>query len=1133
MSGSCHFGPAPLAWAAWMLPWVCMQPAQAQCSGAAVAPGTPAAQIVAITGQGETRSLVAAPWQAAALAQILGAGADMRTLALSSAALLLQDRTQIRMAARSQLRLCDSSQAATRLELSVGRLWARSKRSGADVQLQTPAAVAAVRGTDWDVEVAEDGRTTLTVLSGRIAVSNAQGSVDVGPSEQATVVPGQAPTKRLLVNPRERVQWVMDSSIDVAHWAALLQAEGGAVRQAVAQEVLAGRWPAVRAQLQDLAVRGEGSAVTERLQAELDVVDGQWGKAQARLERVWQQHRDPRAAARRAALLLAQDRSADARAWLDSTRVQMPDDAALLLADADWQRLEGHGGAALGLYRRALAQSPNAADQAAAQHGLGRALQEQGDLHAARMALARAVELAPHHSAYRAELAVADAEALHLQAAKAGVDTALGQAGGDYVALAAAGLVALKQGQPAQARTQLLKALVIEPRYAQAHMWLAVAEYQLGEWGAAFDALERARQADPNDPIPWQIESILRNDNGESVAAIAAAREALARLPYLKSLNPLATDTQGSANLGKALADFGLENWARAYAQESYYPLWAGSHFFMSDRAVSYFGRRSEQHQGYLADPLAFGASEKQAPIVSATMSEWVGGTSVDRDGFRTNAIGDMGHHGLASAPFPMAWRVGVEAYDSEPRANSYKAHANSYDWNLGWGARPTDRLGLLLTHTQQRMRYHYPWDVSDVDGDGVRFNGMTHVPAARTDLGASWRWSGDEQTWLTLHHARFVSETPLLDPLVGAYNYADRDTDKGFMLRHTVQRGNLRWMAGWERGRVLNKFAREYSLVFSAADTRMAYDQPWAGVEGQQGPWTWQAQAFWPEMKVNERRYRYLGATGAALDVPRLEDTGHTREIRPRLGLSYRFAPGRALHAAYIESLYTPSTYTLAPVAVGPIPIDYHYQTPGSLARKLALQLDWEFDARSFGVVTVSRQDISNIQYANGDLLPRLNVLIDRIGVLAPNIQSAQTSVDPYNGNPVFDRGRLHQLSLGYNRILTPRWSLLAGYFWTRARNTGDWLPGNELPGFPRHALVLTSALRHGGRDYTFASLVYRSARYTTVVNGRREAPGWNAALVHALDSADRRWSFMGSVETPLDGRTKPVLWMRVRYRD
>ena len=75
-----------------------------------------------------------------------------------------------------------------------------------------------VRGTDWDVEVEQGGRTTLTVLSGRVELSNEQGRVELGPAEQGVVVPGQAPVKRLLVQPRQRVQWVAAYPADPTRW---------------------------------------------------------------------------------------------------------------------------------------------------------------------------------------------------------------------------------------------------------------------------------------------------------------------------------------------------------------------------------------------------------------------------------------------------------------------------------------------------------------------------------------------------------------------------------------------------------------------------------------------------------------------------------------------------------------------------------------------------------------------------------------------------------------------------------------------------------------------------------------------------------------------------------------------------
>jgi len=93
--------------------------------------------------------------------------------------------------------------------------------------------------------------------------------------------------------------------------------------------------------------------------------------------------------------------------------------------------------------------------------------------------------------------------------------------------------------------------------------------------------------------------------------------------------------------------------------------------------------------------------------------------------------------------------------------------------------------------------------------------------------------------------------------------------------------------------------------------------------------------------------------------------------------------------------------------------------------------------------------------------------------------------------------------------------------------------VPGNALPGFPRHTLVLVDVWKIGGRDYTCGSLVSPSARFTTLLNARSEAPGWSLSLAHSLDSAGQRWSTIGTVQTPLDGRDKPTQSRRVRCRD
>ncbi|MFN4117243.1 FecR domain-containing protein [Acidovorax sp.] len=1120
--------------------------AWAQCGGAAPAPGAAAAQIVALAGQGQTRAPGVEPWSPAALAQQLGPGADMRTLALSSAALLLADRTQIRMSANAQVRLCESQPERTLLELAAGRLWARTKKAPATLQLQTPAALAVVRGTDWDVEVDAAGRTTLTVLSGQVELRNAQGSVQLGPAEQGFVEPGQAPVKRVLVNPRERVQWVMAHPGSATRWAEFQRPGLAEPLASVSTALQAGQWSQARDQLQALAARGQGGAVAELVLADLEVFEGALEAAQARLAQAWQRTQDPRTAARRADLLLALDRGADARAWLDATRAAAPTSVDLLLADADWHRLDGRGDAALALYReavaRAEAQAPqgataalDAAPLAAALWGLGRALQQRGDLTAARTALARAVQLAPDHPAYRGEQATAATEALRLAEAQAGFDAALALAGDDYVSLAGTGLLALQQGDPERARTQLLKALVIEPRYAQAHVWLAVAEYRLGALHAAFDSLERARVADPKDPLAWQVESMMRNDSGEPEAAIGAAREALARLPYLKSLNPLASDSQGSANLGKALGDFGMEHWARAYAQQSYYPLWAGSHFFMANGYESDYSRNSELYQGYLADPLALGVGERHLPVLRTEAREAVWAAAAERNAVHSSLVGALTARGVEAATLPMAWLVRATGLRMWPRdTGSYWLTAPAV--TLAWGVRPIDALGLFVVHDQGRDRVGYP---GGINIGSARFDGVARTHSTRTDAGGSWRWSADAQTWLKFHHARNANHRVLdLGSLGwGLQDSRVRDAMDGVMLRHVVQSPGQRISAGWENVR-----AQGLSGLYDPGEpwegsegaTTARFDMPWVAGEWHSGPWAWEAGVAWPRLRTRSVSRYYSLVSGEDFFAPDIADSGHTRRARPRAGLSYRIAPGRALHAAYVESMHAPATHTLAPVAVGAIPIDHQYQRLGSLARKRAVQLDWEIDPRTFAWGMASSQHITNPTLADGSLaVPNLGIAVsDRAGVLAPVGASGQVAIDAYNGNPRFSQGSLRQAGAALNRVLTPHWSVLGSYTWAQSRNTGLQYTGNLLPGVPRHTAVLGNVLRHGARDMTLVTLVYRGTRFADEANAERLGAGWSFNLVLFRESADRRWAWTGTLQAPLHGNSRPTLWTSLRYR-
>lgn len=165
-----------------------------------------AGAVIARKAGEEIRFIDVSSWQSVDLQQDLLAGDLLRTNATGQLAILFTDRTQVRMGRNSSLLVRNVSAGEdAQLELQSGTIWARAERGGPGVTVQTPAATAAIRGTDWTMTV-EGERTTLTVLEGRIELSNPQGSVQLVEGEAAVASIGQAPRKIVIVESDDREQ---------------------------------------------------------------------------------------------------------------------------------------------------------------------------------------------------------------------------------------------------------------------------------------------------------------------------------------------------------------------------------------------------------------------------------------------------------------------------------------------------------------------------------------------------------------------------------------------------------------------------------------------------------------------------------------------------------------------------------------------------------------------------------------------------------------------------------------------------------------------------------------------------------------------------------------------------------------
>ncbi len=93
------------------------------------------------------------------------------------------------------------------LQLWVGRLWARVTKSiggKRDFEVRTPNAVAGVRGTEFVVDVSEQGQTQVTVVEGGVELGSrlGDGSQTLGANDRGNVA-GDGNITRERVEPQE------------------------------------------------------------------------------------------------------------------------------------------------------------------------------------------------------------------------------------------------------------------------------------------------------------------------------------------------------------------------------------------------------------------------------------------------------------------------------------------------------------------------------------------------------------------------------------------------------------------------------------------------------------------------------------------------------------------------------------------------------------------------------------------------------------------------------------------------------------------------------------------------------------------------------------------------------------------
>lgn len=1116
------------------------------------------AEITHLSGKGEKRDPESEKWIEAAIRHLIRPGGYVRTLANSQMGLLLPDRTQIRLNQNSQMQIKSVSEAKewtqSAVRLNAGRAWSQARpqsapgaappAAGARISMETPSATMSIRGTDWEVEVLPDGSTRLAVLSGTVDMANAQGALRVEKGEAALAEPGRAPVKFQLVNPRERVQWVSSWQPQPRRWT---KGHDEAVRLIEAGEITASIPALERAAATDV-----GAAV---LLADIRLAQGEAGTAiRLLVPHAGEGAGDPLAVALLAHALARADRLAEARRLLDAALARAPARHELLLAAGEMALLDGDAPAARGAFGQALADDANLAD---AWFGLGLIESERENVAAARAALERALAAAPDHSAARAERAAVETFAGNLAEARRRLDEQLAREPGNYVALTALGINLLKSGKPREALEAFLKAGIVEPRYARAWLYSGVAFYQLEERERALEALRRAAEIDPRDPLPHLMESVVAADALDFGAAAAAARRAQERMPYLKSLNQLANDQKGSANLGSALANFGMEEWAGHYAQEAYSPFWAGSHLFLADRHTGKFNKNSELYKGFLTDPTAFGASNRQSSLIAAPGHYRKLELYIERaDWQQASVIGTL--NGLSVEPVPVAYFVSGDLTRSDSREDASEARGRNL--TLGLGVRPSHDVGLFGFATDTSVR-------GDLRSVGLPDDSLGQRDT-RVDLGANFKLAADNQLWFKLGGGRQSSSVdgalfnqpiatalgPLLPGFVFSPNgrldrFVADANEEDFQFRQAI--GDDERVIAWGVERASTRMPGQFAATFTTVPppaglpVRLFFDETQQIRSGDlyvSANWRrlgsvsvhvdlWHQTAKTQRSLLNTATLMVAPFPSVTLANTRRSES-HS-EFNPRIGLAWSLRPDQTLRLVAQRWRRSAAPGTLSPIDTAGVAVNDRLPMAGGLYERARLQFDREWPAAGFLQLFLDLEHIDNGLAGMRAAVPRFD--LTQLEALRTR-REVFAAVPDIEETPQFVEGRVGTFGLAGNLLVGPRHSLALRYLRRHAPQTGPG-DGLRIPYLPRDMLRLASHWNLPERWLLGASATFRGSRYRDDLNLQKIEPGWAFGLTAYWESADKRLSLQGILDNLLSDKGAGVdsaarLIVRAAYR-
>jgi tetratricopeptide (TPR) repeat protein len=569
----------------------------------------PAGRFASIEGRVQIRGDNQEAWRAAKQADRLCKGDSIRVGEKSRAAVVLVNEAVLRLDQNTTMRLVNISgkrEDRSLIEMAQGAIKSFIRKPRL-LQVNTPYLNGSVEGTEFQVSVAENAASIL-VLEGRILASNDQGKVTINTGEIAEAQAGAAPTSRLLVKPRDAVQWTL--------FYPPIQATAGDAPTNL--EAL------------DKVAESDRDAAWHINRASLLLSVGRQDEAQTSIDAALKL--DPKAGqahALRSIIHTVRNERPQALAEAEKG-VALTDNASTRIALSYAQQADFQLDAARDTLLVAVQNNP---DDALAWARLSELWLMLGNRREATAAAEKAVKLQPGLGRTQSVLGFAALAEIRAAQAQAAFEQAIALEPADPLAHLGLGLARIRQGHLAEGRSELETAVALDSNNALLRPYLGKAYFEEKRGPLDGQQFDIAKQLDPLDPTAFFYDAIRLQTENRPVEALAELENSIERNDNRAVYRSRLLLDQDRAARGTSLAriynDLGFTEMGIAEATRSLTidPANASAHRFLADvyqgtrrREIARVSEltQAQMLQDLNLNPIQLSTSEANLNIVTA-----------------------------------------------------------------------------------------------------------------------------------------------------------------------------------------------------------------------------------------------------------------------------------------------------------------------------------------------------------------------------------------------------------------------------------------------------------------------------------------------------------------------------------